>query len=328
MARATTILSWTARHFGDDITERVFVPLVADWQRERQAAPTVPRRLIRDLSGVAALMTTAAHVATRLSMPWDLPRRDLGAIGVTFVAYAAIGLAIGLVPFAVVPIVSGPLRLAFVAMLAPAMLAVAVPVALLPTAATIERRSRGGWEARAPWLLASLTALSMAALTTHVGWVVPAVNQAFRLQSVSAFSNRVADIPRGVKELTIAELVGDTTPAGAYPQVTGAARREEAALRLTLVSVWPAAFAWFGWCLARRRQPIGGVALAGWWTLAVVTALLVSFGGLSPEPRQLWSVSAAAGAWLFAAAILRRHTAAHSGHDVPALTTPGRSARR
>lgn len=304
MTPTMRLLAWTGRAFGDDIAQHVFAPFIADWQRDRRAVSTRARRLARDLSGAAALLATVAQVAARLAVPWGLPRRDMRAIGATLLGFTAVGLA----PFVLVPLVSGPLRLAFVGMLAPAMAGVALPVALLPTAATIERRSRAAWQTRAPWLLAGVTFLSSALLVAHVGWVVPAANQLFRVRAVTAFQNGSVDLPRGVKELTLPELVGDGTPAGTYPSVTAAARHQEAVLRVVLVTVWPAVFASFGWRLARYRGSRGALAVTGWWMLAVVTALLVSFGAsLGPGRHQLPPVLAAAATWLIAAAALRRH---------------------
>lgn len=319
--RSDTVLRWAARLFGAEMAARVFQPLVADWQRERQAAATAPRRVMRDLSGMAALVATAAQVAARLAMPWHLPRHDVEAIGRTLVIYGATGLALGLAPFVLVPVVSGPLRLAFLARMAPAVLAVSLPVALLPTAAAIARRSRGRWQTRAPWLLTLVTALSMAALVAHLGWVVPAVNRQYQEHAVSGGAGRVIGLSRDVKALTLAELVAGHPPAGVHPRVTGPARRHEAWQRLALATAWPATFAWFGWRLARYRRSLGVAAVAGWWTLAFVTTLLVSFGGLG-------SVIVSAGTWTVAAAMLRHETAAPGLDDVATPATLHGSARR
>jgi len=307
MMSATHLLSWTARAFGEDITARVFAPLVADWQRDREAATTSWQRVRRDISGTVALGLTLAQVAAQFSTPWGLPARDLTAIGSTFLGYASIGLVVGLAPFVLAPGVFGPMRLAFLAMLAPAMMAVALPVALLPTAAAIERLARGRWYVRAPWLTAATTLVSMVILVAHLGWVVPATNQQFRVRSVTALAGRRADLPRGVKELTLPELISVETPPGVYPVVTASSRRHEAALRVALMTLWPSIFALFGWRLARRRGPHGARSLAGWWLLATVSGLLVSFGAsLGEGPYQLPGVVAMAATWLLAALALRR----------------------
>lgn len=307
MMVATQLLSWTARAFGEDLSRRVFAPLVADWQRDRRAAPTPLSRLARDLSGAGALAMTVLQVGIRLGTPMGLPGRDLTAIGRTFLGYAAIGLVVGLAPFVLAPGVFGPMRLAFLAMLAPAMLAVTIPAALVPTAAVIERLARGRWHVRAPWLTAATTLVSMVVLSAHLGWMVPATNQQFRIRSVSALTGRRADLPRGLKELTLPELIGVATPSDVYPVVTTSSRRQEAVLRVTLMTVWPSVFALFGWRLARRRVSGGTWSLAGWWVLAVVSALLVSFGAsLGQGPYQLPSVVAMAATWLLAAFALRR----------------------
>ena len=306
MRFATHLLSVTARVFGDDLRTRVFAPLVADWQRDRDTATTTWRRALRDLSGAGALAMTALHVGIRLGAPVGLPGRDLTAIGLTFLACAAVGLAAGLAPFVLVPVVFGSPRDAFLAMLAPAMMAVSLPVALLPTAVIIERRARGRWEVRAPRLAAAITLASMCVLVAHIGWVVPAANQQFRVRSAGSLEGGRVDLPRGLKELTLPELIGVATPSDVYPVVTASSRREEAALRVTLVTVWPGIFALFGWRLARRRSR-GALAIAAWWTLAVASALLVSFGAsLGQGPYQLPGVLAMAATWLLAAFALRR----------------------
>lgn len=319
------LLPWMSRLFGDHATSSVFAPLLADWQRDRDAATTAWRRALRDLSGAAALGMTAAQVAVRLGLPRGLPGSDLRAIGATLALHAAFGLALGLAPVLIVPIVAGPARFAFLAWMAPAMLAVSLTVALLPTAAVIQRRSRNGWATRAPWLLAAVTIASMFALLVHIGWVTPLAKQAFRVRSVLATSTlppmRAPDrgapprhaierqaraLPRGVNELTLTDLLSTAPPERVYPQVTPLARRREAVLRLALVTVWPVAFALFGWRLARHRRTLGVRGLSGWWTLAVITSLTVSFGGFESSPRQLSAVATAAVTWLIAAAALGR----------------------
>ena len=303
----STILRWCVRAFGEGITARVFAPLVADWQRDREAATTSWQRVLRDTSGTVAFGLTLAQVAAHFSIPWGLPARDLTAIGSTFLGYAAFGLVVGLAPFVLAPGVFGPLRLAFLAMLAPAMMAVAIPVALLPTAAAIERLAWGRWDVRAPWLTAATTLASMVILVAHLGWVVPATNQQLRVHSMSALAGRHADLPRGLKELTLPELFSDESPADVYPMVTTSSRRHEAALRFALMTLWPAIFALVGWRLARRRGPSDTRSLAGWWVLATVSVVLVSFGAsLGQGPYQLPSVVAMAATWLLAAFALRR----------------------
>lgn len=330
------LLPWMSRLFGDYTTLSIFAPLLADWQRDRDAATKAWRRALRDVSGAAALGMTAAQVAVRLGLPRGLPGSDLRAIGATLALHAAFGLALGLAPVLIVPIVAGPARLAFLAWMAPAMLAVSLTVALLPTAAVIQRRSRHGWATRAPWLLAAVTLASMVALLAHIGWVTPLAKQAFRVRSlvasatVAAMSgpdgdvrgrrtaeHRAQGLPRGVNELTLTELLSTATPERVYPQVTPLVRRREAVLRFALVTVWPVAFALFGWRLARHRRTLGVLGLSGWWTLAVITSLTVSFGGFESSPRQLSAVATAAVAWLVAAAALRGHV--RSEHATPSL---------
>ena len=56
-----------------------------------------------------------------------------------------------------------------------------------------------------------------------------------------------------------------------------------------------------------RRRSRGALAIAAWWTLAVASALLVSFGAsLGQGPYQLPGVLAMAATWLLAAFALRR----------------------
>lgn len=334
MRRIDGLLLWMSRLFGDHATSSILAPLLADWQRDRDAATTAWRRALRDVSGAAALGMTAAQIAVRLGLPRGLPGSDLRAIGATLALHAAFGLALGLAPVLIVPIVAGPARFAFLAWMAPAMLAVSLTVALLPTAAVIQRRSRHGWATRAPWLLAAVTLASMVALLAHIGWVTPLAKQAFRVRSLVASStvaamsgpggdvpgtaeHRAQGLPRGVNELTLTELLSTATPERVYPQVTPLARRREAVLRFALVTVWPVAFALFGWRLARHRRTLGVLGLSGWWTLAVITSLTVSFGGFESSPRQLSAVATAAVTWLAAAAALRGHV--RSSHVTPSL---------
>jgi len=326
----STLLRWCIETFGQGITERVFAPLLADWQRDRDAASTAWRRALRDLSGASALAMTIGQVTVRLGLPWGVPGRDLRAVGVTLAVHAVIGLAVGLAPFLLAPL-SVPLRNPLLVWIAPSMMAVSLTVALLPTAAVIHRRSRDRWAPRAPWLVAGVTIATMAVLLVLIGWVTPASKQAFRVRTLAATSTRSAEtepdgggrlrrnteqharlLPRGVNELTLPELLASAEPRRVYPQVTTSTRHREALLRLTLLTVWPATFAVFGWRLARSRRSLGFIALSGWWTLAVVTCLFSTFGGLDSGPRQLSAVGAAAATWLIAALVLRRNSGAHA----------------
>jgi hypothetical protein len=76
MARATTLLRWTARHFGDDVAERVFVPLVADWQRDVTSAERALGRARARVRGGAAFVGCVATVGAQQARPHagDWPR--------------------------------------------------------------------------------------------------------------------------------------------------------------------------------------------------------------------------------------------------------------
>ena len=177
---STRVVRWSARMFGDDVAERVFAPMVADWARELQEARTERACLRAWVAGATAVVSCATVVGLRLARPvrsdWPVFGRGL----LTAAAFVAVGCGGLFMPFftwwadrgwAFVP-------LAFA--LLPAMIALSLPFALLPGALALGSRATttGTWRPRAAVGAAVLVATcALAAVQT---WVVPATASRFQ----------------------------------------------------------------------------------------------------------------------------------------------------
>ena len=134
MARATTILSWAARLFGDAAATRVFEPLMADWQHAYAVAPHATAKLGAFLQGLVALGMSVLTVAAPLSLSGPV---DQGAIrrGAAYACgFTALGAALRILPFA--PWIGNRPHLFMLAIpsLLPSLAAFSTPFALVPGA--------------------------------------------------------------------------------------------------------------------------------------------------------------------------------------------------
>lgn len=289
----TWLLRWSAQVFGERVADRVFAPLVADWQREladasdrRGAASAVVRGSLAFLA--TAARCTAAALASREVLP---------AVGVG-VLFALLGTALLALPFAVVNFARLPPALW--PLILPSLAAIAVPVAALPAALTLGAAVRADDVALHRLRAAALAAALVPVLLGCLGWVVPSANQAWRVE-VAAINGRQGP-PRSLRELPLHELTSAEAVA-TYGDAAGSELRK----RLRIPLIWPPLLAMLGWHLGRHRGRAGAAALTGYWLLPALTLTVVSYApkaGFVFEAPDL----VCAAVWLALIGVLRRAT--------------------
>jgi hypothetical protein len=302
MALTTRALAFAARWFDPALVHRVFEPLVADWQREWMDAP-IARRSWTITRGMASFVMTFLLLAPRTLLfspaPQGMTRRVVRPM-VFFVSVACAFLAI---PFLLDLRDVSPQRQAWLLlMLLPSAIAFAFPFA---TSYAVDSLRRGPEVSFAERLAVARLAIA-AALFVFLfgGWVVPPMNQMFRVDV------RGYDIPapnRSVRELTTAELIFEPSLAPAYEPYTGGANRQsrvgaEIQNRAFLVAL-PILLVWLRWrALDLPRQ--GWLPLPAGVSAAVMMVAVITLYFSSWRIEQEFALSRGAGHWLSALTLI------------------------
>lgn len=125
------VLDWAASLFGNDIADRVFQPLVADWQHEWRDAPAGIARWRPWLSGWHEVVVATLMSGATMAAPWRAEHRLRGQSARIFTAFSIAGTAIVIVPF--LRDLEHPARgLFLLPALLPASLGLSLSFALLP----------------------------------------------------------------------------------------------------------------------------------------------------------------------------------------------------
>lgn len=242
MMPGTRLLQFVRRWFSPATVASVFEPLVADWQRQWSEATPAERRWI-NVKGRVAFATALIMMAPRVALTLGTLRARLLIGAATFWFATAV--------LNILPVAEEGVPLASLWLLLPANLTLMLPFAILPA---IDAMRRGGEKPAAADRRGALTLIVVAVIGVAVGqgWVTPAANQQFRNETASHFNGRPTIVPRGLREMTTAELiVGDLTNT---PALDGTPRVRELNMRLTL-AVLPALLAWLRWrSLSRPRK--------------------------------------------------------------------------
>lgn len=267
MIRATTLLSWTARVFGDEIADRVFVPLVADWQREFAQAPHSVAKASAALRGVLAFGVATLAVGAGLAAHGPTDPTVLRRGGVVLAGFACVGAGLLLLPFAPWVGARGPQVLRTVPFLLPSVAAISLPFALVPAAMALAAGTRRStrWRHRATLgMVAMTTAICLSGL---LGWIVPVSNQAWR----EAIAGRRVAIDPGMdrREMSVIELRAAAVGSLAAQRDTwsGADAALELLRRTAIATTWPLALVFLGWRLGRHRPSVSMARLVLWWAL-------------------------------------------------------------
>ncbi len=285
------ILRAAAWLFGDDTSARVFAPFAADWDHQQRHASTSWRRGLIAARWTLALVTTAACMSWRHASPGWRAARALGL-------FSAVGTAMLIAPFFRHLPFGPPHAVRLVGYLTPQAVALAVPFALLPAAILLGAAATPEGAGRLRRRLCAVVAGIVLVTTINLAWVVPEANQAFRETSRTAMGITTASLPRGVRELGIADL----WHARVVPP--GAARGELHA-KAAIAVAWPMALALLGWRLGRHRQSAPGGALLFWWIVAAALVVVSEPARHTPYLRESPYLVVATG-WCLAAPFVRR----------------------
>lgn len=261
MAITSRALAFASRWFEAAVVERVFEPLIADWQREWSDTPP-SRRWQVSIRGLAAFITAVVISSPRFALT-AAPAAVTNRIAVRIARFTAIVTALLLVP-AAMQMESSWLRGAMMLFLIPSTLVLGFPFAMVgavdalrrtvPLPAHVERAT-----------VAKLGLLATVFMLIVGGWAVPAANQTWRVMMWRAQGQpgpSLAQAPlRGVRELSTYELIAHPSRAEAFEPYTGGADRasrvraelnQRAALALL-----PIVLLWLRWRAiehARARQ--------------------------------------------------------------------------
>lgn len=283
----TRLLAIARLWLDEGAIDRVFTPLVADWQHQYLHARSGRGWARVYLSGLLAFTAAAVQLAPRALLAWPPPgtRRTvtLAATG-----FAAVGVAINV---ALMPHGLNYPGHSWLFIL-PAFLIASATLAVLPVALLVCVRTGGSRRGRL--LTAQVIVAHTAVVILAGGWIVPETNQqwrviAFRSQRGDAIgmtlrqalvhllqtritgSPDAPDVPRGVHELSTSALFARDAAASwgvAAAEISGD-RHNRAALALL-----PTVLGMLGWGLGRVsiRAPLSRAIL--WWTLACVVVVV------------------------------------------------------
>ncbi|HEX6216311.1 MAG TPA: hypothetical protein VFZ38_15865 [Vicinamibacterales bacterium] len=307
MPPGSRLLGFARRWFDAGTVSRVFEPLLADLQREWIDAPPFCRARISvrgSLAFARSVMACAPDVLLAAPPP-GMTRRVLTRI-IIFTSVAAILVSVPIV-WSMRDLSAPDTWWLLVLCLLPSGAALAFPFAMPWVIDAIRRRTDPNHVERSAALRIGAIAVLFSALL--LGWGVPMANQVFREIAAPEHARPPA---RGVRELTIAELIADparTTSDAPFTRFgsRGAIRRE-LNNRATL-AILPAVLIWWRWGAHERRRQ-------RWYSplptpVATATAIAVFFAlyfsSVVVEPTL--NLNPGTGLWLPVAALLLWGTA-------------------
>lgn len=306
--------------FDAGVVERVFEPLVADWQWACRDAQTPAEGLRRYAAGLLAFGVTAARCAPLVLLsrpePGTVPR-------ILFIVaiFALLGTGLNLLLWdgwgnlALYPLDSWPF-------IAPAFLLSSAMFAALPLALVIRALHRDRRRARIAVMQTTIALFLL--FVTIGGWIVPATNQQYRRivaaarggkmgaaspQAASTMRKRFvanwreliggglqvpsrSDPPRGTAELTTWELFGSARPTDLYARWDDIVAGRHNRVSLTALPLVLALLGWSVGGLSARAPYLRGLL---WWGLACAVFVTIRTGTHMfqvtygwPEPAVIW----------------------------------------
>jgi len=254
----TRLLGITAWLFGADMKQRIFEPLIADWQREFQNASPLRRIgvLLRGLAAFVCAVIVSSPQIVLTPAPAGLTNEIAGRV----TRFTAIATAVLMIPVVIeltrwwmkdASWIRGSLYL----LALPSAITLAFPFAMTGAVDVIRSRELLPHVGRAALL--KLGAFAAMFMLIYAGWVVPAAGQAAR---TAMNPPRMSAPLLRVEELTTFQLVFDPDRATVFAQGTYSASRafsirSELNKRVVLTSL-PLALMWLRWrafSLPRRR---------------------------------------------------------------------------
>jgi hypothetical protein len=293
MAITSRALGFAQRWFDAAAVQRIFEPLIADWQREWQdASPSRRARVsLRGLAAFICAVIVSSPQIARTSAPSSVTNRVASRIArFTFSA-----TVLFIAPF----LWSEPrwldgVRILF---LIPHALTLAFPFAMIAAVDTIRcDESLPPQVARA--VVVKLGLLSVLLMVCFHGWVVPAANQAWRVDMAPAGVRAPA---RGVRELTTIELITD--PSRAHAGETTNASGRAAVIRRELnnrahLAILPVMLLWLRWGMLDRPRRRWYSPLPSWLVTPIMIAAFGALNFIGVNFARSVAASAAVGVWL------------------------------
>lgn len=265
-SRLRSLVGWSARVFGEDIANRVFSPLVADWQHEADAHVAMRARAVLHARWLAALARTGLVVSARELVCWRVPReyaRPVLRIA-ALVGLGGQGLVFGLILVLFLVFERQPLPPFQSLMLFVQFATITAPLALGPAAARLARLEHQVPERR--WMLVSLALAVAFGQLVIVGWGVPLLTDLV-LSEVVCLYGYIR--PQGA--IPLHELFRPM-PADAVVS-WWAFHRSDLVRRLLWVAL-PVAIAVFGWRLGSRSSARRDHRVAVAWAVPALLLLL------------------------------------------------------
>lgn len=261
-------LAFASRWFDAGTVHRTFEPLIADWQREWDAAPAMRRPWIR-LHGLFAFMVAILVSSPRIlatATPPPITRRVIWRVA-CFITIAAVLLAVPVwldlqVPF------QASLAFAMAALL-PSGMVLALPFAML-TAVDIIRRDHDLQPHVARAAALKLAGAAIVVMIIGHGFLVPTANQQYRRLTFRLVAPAATTGPApGLREMTTLELLvgSDRLLSSAHANRASAIQTELNSR--AVMSLMPAVFVWLRWIshdVRKRRR---------FWPLPITAMLIV-----------------------------------------------------
>ena len=247
MAITSRALAFASRWFAPTVVDRVFEPLIADWQREWQDAPR-GRRFgvkIRGLFAFVCAVLVSSPDVVRTAVPKSVSDRVVTSIArVTFLMSAVLTI-----PF-LLEMAPDWRRGVLPLLIIPSSLVLAFPFAMIGAVDAIRRSEPLPKHVeRAMAVKLGLVAVLLAFV--FGGWVVPTANQAWRVAMAQHSAGRSGTPPRGLRELTFYELAMDPSRAAAREPGTWAGARADSIRRelssRASLTVLPVLLLWRRW---------------------------------------------------------------------------------
>lgn len=276
----TRALRLARRWFGRAAANRIFEPLVADWEHDVRSRTSGPARMAAGLRWTLSFCCTALVIGLGMALPRYQPGTWLRSPLATIVASA--GAATALLLSALSFQAWQELTPAMFRVLGVEAAKVALPLALAPAAVLLARCGFTAYPERR-WRLGGMTLLVLLAQFGIVGWVGPTFARLER-QERNERTPVFAAFPDTPATLRFDELL---RPSQSHEPLSLStyARHQELWNRIVWV-VWPAAVVVFGWRLGRHRVASHrrtGVAAASWaLSLAALMTPMVLMSWLVP----------------------------------------------
>lgn len=300
MAITNRALAFARRWFDDATVRRTFEPLIADWQREWQDAPSSRRGLIA-FYGFTAFACAVIISIPRIALT-PSPDGLTNEIVRRVTAFTAVATAVLMIPVVIelttwwmkdASWVRGSLYL----LALPSAITMAFPFAMTGAVDVIQRRGMLPHAGRAALL--KLGAIALLFMLAYSGWVVPASGQAAR--KAMNPDGMGAPLLR-VEDLTTSQLVFDPDRAtvfaqGTYSKSRSASIRSELNKRIVLIAL-PMVLLWLRWRAfgARRSRWIKPLPWMAATMIAFAAFLGLFFLGFRLEKE--FQLAPGIGCWL------------------------------